>query len=120
MSAMIISAVLLLIVSVGGLTAFYSRFNALDSELKEHSAALADACVDVVLYKISQNPNYTGPDLNYPVGGDSCSILGIQNPGGSLRTFQVQGEYHTAYTNVLVTINFSTLAIVSWREVPHF
>ena len=52
MSAIIISVILLLIITNLSLTAFYSRSDVLDSELKDRSSALAEACVDTAILKL--------------------------------------------------------------------
>jgi hypothetical protein len=116
MSAVIISAILITATITGSLTGFYTRFNILDSEFKNRSSTLAEACVDVLLYKIGNDSGYNGPDLNYTVGDDKCSIFTASNPGTSPRTFKVQGIYQNSYTNLQITVDVNTLAVVSWQE----
>ena len=63
-SALIISAILLIALVASNLTGFYSRFNILDSELKERSNATADACADIALLQFALDPMYAGGTLN--------------------------------------------------------
>lgn len=119
MSAIIISAILITATVAGSLTGFYTRFNILDSEFKQKSSALAEACVDVVRYKLGVDPGYGGPDLNYPVGSDTCTIYTATNPSGNPRVFKVQGVYQNSYTNLQITVDVDTLAITAWQEVTN-
>jgi hypothetical protein len=119
MSAIIISAILLTATISGSLSGFYTRFNILDSEFKQRSSALADACVDVLLSKLVADSTYAGPSTNYPVGSDTCSIFASTNPTGSPRNFKVQGKYQNSYTNLQVAVDVSTLVVTSWQEVAN-
>jgi len=116
-SAIIISAVLLIAAAAGSVTGMYSRFGVLDVEFKERSTALAEACESIVLSKLGEDSGYNGPDLNYPVGGDSCSIFVAQNPGDNPRIFKVRGIYQHTYTNVLISVDVDALTLVSVQEV---
>lgn len=117
MSAVIISAILLTATVTGSLTGFYTRFNILDSELKKRSSALAEACADVVLYRLLEDPAYAGPSIGYPVGSDTCNIYVANNPSESLREFRVQGVYQNSYTNLKLSVDVDSISIVSWQEV---
>lgn len=117
MSAVLLSAILLIIVSAGGLLGWNSRFNAFDAEAKLRSAALADACADTVLLRLSYDAGYGG-DETIPLGTDSCKVLPATNPYGTPRVFPIQAVFDRAYTNINVTVNIDTLAITSWQEVP--
>ena len=111
-SAIIIAAILLLVTVSGGLIGIYSRFNILDSESKERSLALADACIDTLLSQLSMASAVTPG--SYPVGSDTCQILSNSSP------YQVQGIFNNAYTNVEVSIDPDTFAVTSWEEVANF
>ena len=111
-SAIIIAAILLLVTVSGGLIGIHSRFNILDSESKERSLALADACIDTLLIQLSVASAVTPG--TYPVGSDSCQILSNSRP------YQVQGIFNNTYTNVRVSVDPDTFAITSWEEVANF
>lgn len=122
-SVIILSAILLVIAVVGGLRGFYARSDMLDAESKERSSALADGCADTVLARLANDPTYptsaTLPET-IAIDGASCQIIGVQNPGGNPRIFQIQGVYGNAYTDIMMTVDSATLSIPSWQEVPHF
>ncbi|MBI3631232.1 MAG: hypothetical protein HY221_02745 [Candidatus Sungbacteria bacterium] len=118
-SAIIISAVLLLVIAASGLIAFYSRFNILDFELKERSNAAADACVDEALLQIAQDPSYIGGTSISLSPLDKCWIGTVT--GSGQETFKVQAtSSDTAVTNLQVTFDTSNFSVVSWQEIPTF
>ncbi|OGG62936.1 hypothetical protein A3I46_03020 [Candidatus Kaiserbacteria bacterium RIFCSPLOWO2_02_FULL_54_13] len=116
MSAIIISAVLLITIVSGGFTGWNSRFSVFDSESKDRSAALADACLDTVLLRLAYDATYEGGETIL-LGDDSCEILAAQNPFGNPRVFPIQAVFNRAYTNVLVTIDIISREIISWEEI---
>src|SRR3989344_8655555 len=119
MSAIIISAVLLITIVSGGFTGWNSRFSVFDSESKDRSAALADAGLDTVLLLLAYDATYEGGETIL-LGDDSCEILAAQNPFGNLRIFRIfpiQAVFNRAYTNVLVTIDIISREIISWEEI---
>lgn len=119
MSAIIISAILLIVATTGSLTGFYTRSNILDSESKDRSAALADACMDTVLLRLSYDATYGGGEI-IPLGSDSCEILVALNPFSNPRTFPIQAIFNQAYTNALVTMDVVIQTVTSWQEVSNF
>ena len=119
MSAIIISAILLVVVIAGSMTGFTTRFTLLDAEAKGQSEAAADACADTILARLASDPSYAGPEA-VSVGDDSCRILGVENPGGDPALFKVQAVASRAYTDALIGIETGQPALVSWQEVGHF
>ncbi len=118
-SAVIISAILLIVATSGSLSGFTTRFDIVASEYKEHSLALADACVDRVLLQLSFNPSYSGSEtVLIGSSGDQCQIFA--SSGTNPRTFTVQGVYEDAYTNLTVVADVNALTINSYQEVAHF
>ena len=112
-SAIIISAILLLVATTGSLSGFYSRFNILDAELKERSVALAEACADHALLRLANDITYTGNET-VVVGAQSCTIGTVS--GSSQKTFKTQGIFKNFYTNLQITVDVTTLAVISWQE----
>jgi hypothetical protein len=119
MSAIVISAILIVATVTGSLTGFYTRFNVLDSEFKNRSTALAEACADVLLYKLGNDSGYNGPDMNYAVGSDTCNIFAATNPGATPRVFKLQGIYQHSYTNLQLTVDVDTLTVTAWQETAN-
>ena len=118
MSAIILSAILLLVAATAGFSGFYGRFNILDSEFKERSSALADACVDELLLLIANDAAYKDAKTVDLYTG-TCQIFAATNPTGNPRTFTIQAVYQNSYTNLIVTIDVEGVAITSWQEVPN-
>ena len=121
MSAVVISVVLLLLATAGSLTGFYSRANILDSEYKEKSAALAEACVDQALLELVNDPSWEG-DATSTIGSEQCYVGQVQNntPISGQKTFKTRSISHNAYTNLEVVVNATTLSLVSFKEWPTF
>ena len=111
MSGIIISVILLLVVTNLSFTSFYSRSDILDSELKERSSSLAEACVDVALINLAQSKPM--PPNPIPVGSDSCNIISAVSP-----VIKTQASFNNAYTNLTITID-SNYNILSWEETPN-
>jgi len=122
-SAIIISVLLLTIAVTIGMTGIFGRFNVLDSESKERSAALAEACADTAILKLSIDQDYvlTSADHNISIiGTDTCDIYSLPNtPRTFPITIQTQGIVNKSYTNLIVIID-ADYSIASWEEVAHF
>ena len=118
MSAIIISAILLLVVVSSSFTGFYGRLNILDSELKERSLASAEACVDEAILNLANDPNYVGNATFRLNSIDKCYLGTI--PAFNPKTFRVQATSSGAVSNLQITIDASTLTVSSWQEIPNF
>jgi len=117
-STLIISILLMTVVFATSYSGFVGRFNVLNTEFKERSSALAEACVDTALLKLSQNSSYSGNE-NISVGSDSCSILAIESPTGQ-KIIKTKAIFQNSVTNLKVVATSSDLSIVSWEELPKF
>ncbi|MES2007153.1 MAG: hypothetical protein V4436_03520 [Patescibacteria group bacterium] len=116
MSSLIISTILLVVVVAGSVSGFTTRFNMLDAEAKQQSAALADGCVDLLLFQLGEDSGYAGsPPISRPMGGGTCTV----NASGVAGVFAVQGVYQHSYTNLEVVVDTGTLDITSWQEVAN-
>ena len=111
-SAIIISILLLGVTLTISLTGFFSRFNVLDSESKERSIGLAEACVDAAVLDYTTNDTIAS---EYPVEGETCYIKDWSDISTTL-TLITQGEVNSAYTNIKVVIKLSDMSIISWEE----
>lgn len=118
MSSIIISAMLILIVMNMSLTGFYTRTNILDSENKERSSALADACLDIALLGFVQNSSYSG-NVNTIVGENTC-FIGPVTTSGPQKIFKIKAIIANYYTNLKITVNSTNFSIVSAEETPTF
>lgn len=117
MSAVIISAVLLMIITLLSYSGFNSRYNALDAEFKEKSSALAEACVDQTFLELANDPNYQG-NATTTIGVDQCYV-GTISTGSFPKTFETRAIYGGSHTNLRITVS-AVPAVVSWQEIPVF
>ncbi len=117
MSAIIISSVLLIIVTGGSLSGFYSRVNALNGEFKKQSNALADACASQALLELVNDPSYAGSETLTLSPGNDCTISAI-NKSGSIYSFTTTAQIQETHTTLDITADADDLDIISWKEVP--
>ncbi|HEV7701926.1 MAG TPA: hypothetical protein VGO63_00555 [Candidatus Paceibacterota bacterium] len=115
-SAIIISAVLLLVVVNGSFSNFYSRSNILDFELKQKSSALAEACVDSAVLKLANSPVYTGNETISVSGNDTC-FIGAINPSADPIAIFTKASVQNRVTNLDIKVKKSDLSIISWEEI---
>ena len=126
MSAIIIATILLLVATTGGLTGIFARGNALDAELKARSVVAADACVDLALLALANDPGFLGNDPPHWLNSlDVCRIGAVATVTVSSDTtyqFTVNASSGVtaapATTNLEVVVNTTDLSVVSWLEVP--
>ncbi|MBI4050590.1 MAG: hypothetical protein HY396_01295 [Candidatus Doudnabacteria bacterium] len=116
MSAIIVSVLLIAITFTLSFTGFYSRFNVLDSEYKERSIGLAEACADTALLKKATDPAYTVPET-INVGTDTCDIISVADNGTQV-TIKTRAVFQKSFTNIEVVANSDDLSIISWDECP--
>ena len=116
-SALVLSAMLLIGVASESLGGFFARTSVLDAESKARSEALADACSNMVLSKLTEDASYAGGET-ITVGSDSCTIAG--GASGDPRTFAIEAVYNRAYTNRLVTIDVGSAGVIASIEVATF
>jgi len=117
MSAIVISAVLLVTAATAGFVGFYHRSNGLDAELKARSAAAADACADAALLTLAQGGDPGGRILSLN-SLDECRIGAVS--GSAQKTFRVQATSTGAVTNLEIIADGSDLSVLSWREISTF
>ncbi len=114
-SAIIISVILLLMVINVSLTAFYSRFNILDSELKERSSALAEACADTAMLKLANNSSYNPVNEVVTVGSDTCTIISVT--GSITKTILTKADFKNYNTKLQIKVDATTIAVSEWKEI---
>jgi hypothetical protein len=125
-SVLIMSALLITITAALSSANYFSRYNILENEFKEHSSYLAEACVNYATGQIAGNTGYTASSVTVPVGQDTCSIASVttNNPVVGQSTIITQGVYpkvppSQSYTNLKVVVNTANLKVVSWQESPN-
>ena len=120
-TATVLSFVLILVAVTLNQSGFFTRRALLDSEYKERSAALAEACADNALLRLAANPSYAGNEL-ISIDGDNCQIRPIQQdvPAAGQITVEARAFFQEATTNLRIVVNTLDLSVVSWNEVPSF
>lgn len=110
-SAIILSVLLLGLTVSLGFSSFFTRFNILDSESKERSLALAEACGDTAVLRMARGVTVPG---TVAIGTDSCEIISVS--GNIIRT---QACVNRATTNLEIIIN-GDFEIVTEEELANF
>ena len=120
-TAMILSAILMVVTVALNQSSFFARSALLDSEYKEKSTALVESCLNTAILKLAVNPAYAGGET-IPVQTDSCVIRPVQIdvPVAGQDTIETSAVFREASSNLRVIINAAGLSIISWDEVPGF
>ena len=113
-SAIIISAILLLATTNLSIREFYGRSNILDFELKEKSSALAEACIDTAILKLAKNPSYSPRDESISVDEDTCLIKSVTG-----NIINVRAAYKNYITNLEIEISKKDMSIINWIETEN-
>ena len=122
-SALLLTVVLLVFTVAVSLSGYYSRINVLGSEVKEQSAALAEACINKAMADVAIGNPVAGVvsfGSNPYDGGNpyTCEIISItaDTPTVGQTRIKAQGEYLDSFTNFVVDVDNITQNVVSWRE----
>lgn len=122
-TAIVLSVILITAAVTLNLSGFFTRSALLDSEYKERSSALSEACVDTALLRLAADPIYqvastTPQQLN--IGGtDTCWIRSV-TASGTQEIIETQGKFNEATTDLRIVVNASDLSVQSWDELPSF
>ena len=121
-SAIIIASMLLSLTITVSTASIFGRLNLLDSESKERSANLAEACVNQAILEISQGiyPQnktiFVGPNTE-----DTCTIIKTSQNELLLEQslIKAQSAINHAYSNLLFVVD-GNYSIISWKECTNF
>ncbi|PIR37991.1 MAG: hypothetical protein COV34_02800 [Candidatus Zambryskibacteria bacterium CG10_big_fil_rev_8_21_14_0_10_42_12] len=121
MTAIVLSLIIILITATLNQSGFFARYIALDSEYKEMSVALAEACIDNAILRIISDETYGGNET-LRVGDEICTIRPVQidAPSAGMYTIETQAAFNEATTNLRVVIDGNDYSIESWTEVQSF
>ncbi|OGZ06580.1 MAG: hypothetical protein A2762_00570 [Candidatus Lloydbacteria bacterium RIFCSPHIGHO2_01_FULL_54_11] len=123
-SVILITFVLITFTVSIGLSGFLGRANQLDSEFKEQSIASAEACVEKATADLVAGNPTTGA-VTFGGGAYTCTVVSItaDTPNAGETTIKSQGIYpitppltRSSYTNLVVVVDSTTQAVLSWRE----
>lgn len=115
-STILICASILIVLTTLSVSEFYGRYDILESELKEKSVGLAEACGDMAILKIINESTYTGNET-MNISGDSCTI-GTISTSGNIKSFTVSSLYKNYNTYFKIKVDKTTFEILSWEESP--
>lgn len=123
-SALVISAVLLLIAIGGSFNGFYSRINGINAENKERSYQLARACVSHALLLLAENQDFSGDaTTTLSSTGETCYVSSVATTGSYSNEevhFSTRSYVGSAYTTLEVTSNAHDPTLTRLIEVVHF
>lgn len=116
-SSIIIAAILTAVIFAVSFRGFFTRFNLLDSESKERSLALAEACGQIAVLKRIQNSSYTGNETLL-VASEHCKV----RPVLSLVDIVIEttASVSGSFSNIRINLDPTALTINRWREVDNF
>ena len=122
-TVIILSLVLILVAATLSQSGFFTREIFTDSEFKEKSLGLAEACVDYTILRLVGEPGYNPPvDTVIDLGAEECKIhrvlTGTPLPGQI--TIETKGARGKANTNVRAVINAADSKVLDWQEVASF
>ncbi len=117
-STIIISVLMMGVVFATSHAGFIGRFNILNTEFKELSSGLAEACVDMALLKLAQSKSYAGNE-SISVGNSQCLILPIETSPGQ-KTIKTKATFQNSVTNLKIVAKDTDLSVISWEEVAKF
>ena len=127
-TAVAVSAALLIISSFTAYLTFSSRFNSLDYENKKVSRFLAESCLQTAILKLEKDPNYSPSDqingdcvgvadgCNSPNAKSICKICSVA--GIAQKTVIATANYNQAQTSLSLTINPADPSADGERELP--
>jgi hypothetical protein len=100
-----------------GLTGYYGRANQLLGEVKEQSAASANACAEKAIADLASERVATGT-LTFGDDLFVCTVksIALDTPTSGQTTIKAEGVYKESYTNLVVVVDSTTQAVLSWRE----
>ena len=117
MSALIITAIIVVMMIGLGQVAYLNRANISEAHFKEKSRALSEACVNTALLKLVSSSSYAGNET-ITVASDTCRVVGVVT-SGTVRIVTTQGNYQSSYTNLRVTVTTSTVSVIGREETQN-
>lgn len=121
-TAIVLSAILITTAVALNQLSFFARSEISNAEYKERSIALAEACLDMALLRLAQNPAYPGGEIVTVTASDSCAIRPVlrNTPQSGQNTIETRAVFQEATTNLKIVVKASNFSILSWDEVPSF
>ena len=117
-SALVITVLITAIAFTLSLSSFFTRANILNTNFKEVSHALAEACIETALLKLAQDSAYAGNEA-IMVGSNQCSILTLESISNQ-KIIKASAVFQNTTTNLKITVFSSDLSVISWEELASF
>ena len=117
-TSIILSFLIILVATVLGSSAFFSRSNDVDFLSKQASYFLARSCLDRALLELAGNSNYSGNET-ITIDSRQCTINPVET-SGSNKIIKAAAQVNSAVTNLKLTVVSITFATVSLEEVSSF
>lgn len=97
-------------------SSFWFLKGSIDSKSSEEAKALANACAEVALKMMMQNPYYNGSD-SITISGRSC-VYTVSSGGGNGRIITVNATAGSIVRKIsIITDTFNPIRVVSWQEI---
>ncbi|MEA1929749.1 MAG: hypothetical protein U9M92_02640 [Patescibacteria group bacterium] len=104
-SVIMISALLMVILVRRSDSSFLTRFNILNSELKEMSGGLAQACIETARLELARDLDYGGGS-RVVLGDSECEVLTVGPSGGTWpKIIVARAEVQNIYTKLSAKID---------------
>jgi len=117
-TAIILSFLIILVATVLGSSALFSRSNDVDFLSKQSSYFLARSCLDQALLELAGNSDYSGNEV-IAIDSYQCTINPVET-SGSNKIIKATATVNSAVTNLKLTVVSTTFATVSLEEVSSF
>src|SRR3989344_9440055 len=117
-TAIILSFLIILVATVLGSSALFSRSNDVDFLSKQSSYFLARSCLDQALLELAGNSDYSGNEV-IAIDSYQCTINPVET-SGSNKIIKATAQVNSAVTNLKLTVVSTTFATVSLEEVSSF
>lgn len=113
-SAIIITAIIMVIALVFSSSNFLGRLDTQTEEMKDTSRKLTEGCLEYARLKLAANSSYAGSE-SHTIASSSCYIYAIQTQGSN-KIIQALSTISNRNTSIKLTVNGTTLKIVSQEE----
>lgn len=117
-SAVIITAIVMVIALVFSSSNFLGRFDSQTLEMKDMARSAAQGCLEYARLQLAINPNYAGSETR-SVGGYFCSLLSISLQN-NLYLIEASSTVGKGSVKLKLLADKNTLKTVSLQEVNGF
>ena len=127
MTAIVMSAMLLILMAGSGYASFYARYDALGVEKKRQAEALAESCINVALLALATSSDPTHFSESNSVvtvasasvnSSNTCTIDDVQHTGADV-VIRASASVGDSFSRVSAVATLPpSISIVSWNTSP--